>query len=385
MLKIRSLPYSGANIILLFDVHTFDTEPQGTSTFLAGLINALPGVAAQQFPGINLEIHCAASSAEKASAYINVPFTFHKIDSAFISRNLWGLPLLSRRIKADFVISQYVRPVWVRRHTATVIHDVLFIDFPKQFGFLYCIYRIFLFGLSAYMSSIVFTVSNYSQERIAEIYGIDPKRIGILANGVASCDTKNLRVSEDVSNCRHVQMLYVSRLEARKRQDWCIRALEDLLREGWDVSLILIGQGSGEYAALVRGLMVECKSLHSSRLLHLEGVSPQELDEAYLKCDIFLFPSLGEGFGIPVIEAAAHGIPCVVSDGSALSELNNYYAGRAFDSDSYADFLASIKHVIEYLEDYKARARKNIKKVVDHFSWNTTAQQFLKSILEYEK
>jgi glycosyltransferase involved in cell wall biosynthesis len=131
--------------------------------------------------------------------------------------------------------------------------------------------------------------------------------------------------------------------------------------------------------------MVECKSLHSSRLLHLEGVSPQELDEAYLKCDIFLFPSLGEGFGIPVIEAAAHGIPCVVSDGSALSELNNYYAGRAFDSDSYADFLASIKHVIEYLEDYKARARKNIKKVVDHFSWNTTAQQFLKSILEYEK
>lgn len=370
---------------LLFDAHTFDMEPQGTSTFLAGLINALPSIVAEHFPGVELEIHCAAASAFSVTSYIKVPHTFHQIKTGFVIRNVFGLPRLARRINADVVTSQYVRPAWVPNHSIAIIHDLLFVDFPEQFSATYRISRQVLFGLSARFSSKVFTVSEYSRERVAYIYNIDAKRIGILPNAIDAAAHKPDPVAVAATGKKSLQLLYVSRLEQRKRHEWCVRAFEMLLQEGRDVRLTLIGGGGGDYANQLRQELAGLSTKHGGRLTHLEGISQAQLQNAYACADVFLFPSLGEGFGIPVIEAAAQGVPCVVTDGSALAELSPFYAGASFKPDDFPQFLLTIRHIIDNLDQYKTAAQENISNVTSYFSWDVTAQRFMASVLEMDR
>ena len=360
-------------------------EPQGTSTFLAGLINAVPTMLVKHFPGVALDIHCAAASNSNVANYIKVPYTFHPINTGFVSRNVLGLPRLARQIDADVVISQYVRPVWVPKRSVSIIHDLLFVDFPEQFSARYRVSRQVLFGLSARFSSKVFTVSEYSRDRIAAIYRMDRKCIGILPNAIDGATLMSVRVAGTGAGKLPVQLLYVSRLEQRKRHEWCVRAFKDLREEGRDVQLTLIGGGGGDYANHLRKELAALSTKHGGRLTHLEGISQARLQNEYAGADVFLFPSLGEGFGIPVIEAAAHGVPCVVTDGSALSELSAFYAGSSFKPDDYPQFLQTIRNMIDHLDQFKAAARANITKVRSYFSWEITAQRFVASLLELDR
>jgi glycosyltransferase involved in cell wall biosynthesis len=370
------------NYKLLFDCHTFDAEPQGTSTFLSGLINALPIVISKQFPSVKLDIHCAAANATNVSTYITVPHTFHLINTGFVNRNVMGLPRLAKHIGADVVISQYVRPVWVPKHSVSIIHDLLFVDFPQQFSARYRISRQILFGLSARFSSKVYTVSEYSRDRIGDTFNIDGMCIGILPNATDPVAFKQAPVTVTFPDKTPVQLLYVSRLEQRKRHEWCVRAFEDLRQEGRDVHLTLIGGGGGDYANHLRQELTVLSTKHGGRLTHLEGIPQSRLQRAYAGADVFLFPSLCEGFGIPVIEAAAQGVPCVVTDGSALSELRAFYVGASFKPDDYQHFLQTIRHTIDHLDQYKADALVNIAKVTENFSWEVTARRFVASILD---
>jgi glycosyltransferase involved in cell wall biosynthesis len=231
----------------------------------------------------------------------------------------------------------------------------------------------------------VFTVSEYSKGRISNIYKIASKTIGILPNAVTSTTKETINSNDKSKDSHIINLLYVSRLEQRKRYEWCLRAFEDLQLEGRQVSLTFVGRGSGDYANGLKKLLAQKMALHGLRLIHLEGISNEHLNITYANTDVFLFPSIGEGFGIPVIEAAAHGLPCVVTNSSALSELSTYYVGKAFEPENYLQFLNALKDVMDNLPIYKTRARMNVKKVVDHFSWETTAYQFLKSIIDLEK
>jgi len=283
------------------------------------------------------------------------------------------------------VIRQYVRPVWVHKHSVSIIHDLLFVDCPEQFSAKYRLARQVLFWLSARFSSKVFTVSEYSRNRIAEIYKIDRVRIGILPNAISANPLNPGLAAVTTGEKRAVQLLYVSRLEQRKRHEWCVRAFEDLRQEGRDVQLTLIGGGGGEYANHLRQDLAALSVKHDGLFTHLEGISHAQLQRASAGADVFLFPSLGEGFGIPVIEAAAQGLPCVVTDGSALSELSSFYAGASFKPNDYENFVQTIRDTIDRLDQLKACARDNIAKVTGYFSWEVTAQRFVASVLALEQ
>ena len=231
---------------VLFDCHTFDVGWQGTTTYLAGLINALPAVVSQRAPNINLQIICAAKSQESINRFINVDFDFEPIRTGFIARNLIDIPLVSRRCGANLVVSQYVRPFFSVCPTLCVIHDVLFLDFPESFSLKYRIIRKIFFTWSAKNSNFVSTVSQYSAKQISHHLGIRQDTILVISNAVDPAFLNRQNTSEPDN--KNFRLLSVSRLERRKRHEWGIYALEALASRGITASYTIVGTGNDMYS-----------------------------------------------------------------------------------------------------------------------------------------
>ena len=367
---------------ILFDAHTFDTGWQGTTTYLTGLLNALPEAVSRALPGTDLQITCAAASEAAIRDTVSVPFDFVPIRSSFAVRNAVDLPRAAQVIGVDLVVSQYVRPFRVPCATLSVIHDVLFLDYPESFSWKYRTLRRTLFGWSARNSTYVAAVSAYSADRIAAHFGTDAADILLTPNAVDPVFLAEPAPAKAPG--APLSLLSVSRLEQRKRHEWGIHALDRLAEAGIAARYAVIGGGGGDYAhrlradidaARARGLDVELRS----------GVPFPDLVAAYAAADIFLCPSEAEGFGIPVIEAAAAGAPCVVSDGGALAEFDGHYVGREFPADSLEAFLQATTEVAQDIDTLRAAARAN-RDAVDHrYRWSKVADTYadvIRDILE---
>lgn len=372
------MPVTDKPLRLLIDGHTFDVGPQGTTTFLAGLLNALPE-AAESMGYSKPEIYCACKTRYAAEQYLQIPFEHVVIKGGFLSRNALELPLISYKLAPDATLSQYVRPFWLRGHSVSVIHDVLFLDYPELFPWPYRLSRRILFQWSARKSRTVFTVSDYSKGRLMERFGLGGERLRVIPNGVmppphpASGPAKSQRA--------RISLLYVSRLEQRKRQDWCIRAIDQLAERDSSVSLHLVGTGGGTYADKIREFVAQAKLRGLAVELH-ENIDDSELERLMSQAAIALFPSQCEGFGIPIIEASARGIPCIVANNTALSELTNCFAGPTFDSESFDDFIAKVRCTIGQLDILRAAARELAPQVRRSFAWPNIAKSFLAGLVE---
>ena len=358
---------------ILFDAHTFDTGWQGTTTYLAGLLNTLPQAVARALPGTELQIICAAGAEAPIRDAVSVPFDFVPIRSGFAARNAVDLPRAARATGAHLVVSQYVRPFRAPCPTLSVIHDVLFLDYPKSFSWKYRSVRRALFGWSARNSSYVAAVSAYSAERIAAHFGTDAADILLTPNAVDPVFSSE-PIPEKAPGTP-LTLLSVSRLEQRKRHEWGIHALDRLAEAGITARYVVIGGGGGDYpdrlraeidAARACGMDVELRS----------GVPYPDLVAAYAAADIFICPSEAEGFGIPVIEAAAAGAACVVSDGGALAELEGTFVGRGFPADSLEAFLQATTEVAQNIETMRQAAHTNRAAVAERYRWSKVADTY---------
>jgi glycosyltransferase involved in cell wall biosynthesis len=357
---------------LLFDCHTFDVGPQGTTTFLAGLLTALPEVArARSLP---LAITCAAKDGRHISRFTASPHRFEKMHGGFAARNLFELPRLTHRAGLDAVISQYVRPFRSSVPTVSIIHDVLFLDFPALFSWQYRTSRRILFGWAARHSDVVITVSDYSRARIAHHFGLDLRRIDVLPNAVDVAPSRpglDGRVAD-----APLRLLYVSRFETRKRQHWCVTAANALAATGRQVELTLVGHAGGAYADKVRAAITAGRT-PGADIVICSDVPQAELRTLFADSDLFLFPSACEGFGIPVIEAAAQGLPCVVSANTAMIELEGRYAGPAVAGDDCEAFVSAVAAAVERLPTLRREAVERAPAVRAAYRWSDVAHGFI--------
>lgn len=355
---------------LLFDCHTFDVGPQGTSTFLAGLLNALPEATAPE----RATLVCAAHRADSVTRFVKVPYQYRAMSGGFIARNLLAIPRLTKDRGIQAVISQYVRPFRSHVPTVSIIHDVVFLDFPALFSWRYRMARRLLFGWAARRSDVVITVSEYSRQRIAHHFGISADRIDVLPNAVEVTGPAPSRPLPNATAA--IRLLYVSRFETRKRQHWCIAAANALAASGRPVELTLVGDARGTYADDVRA-MIATNEVPDVTIRILSNVSQDDLKALFTGTDLFLFPSQCEGFGIPVIEAAAHGVPCVVAANTALTELIGRYAGVAFEVDAVDDFVTAVQEAVTRLPALREQAAICMSPTRAAYRWPEVARSFL--------
>lgn len=160
---------------------------------------------------------------------------------------------------------------------------------------------------AARRSDFIIAVSEFTAGQVADLLGFDRSRIAVVPHGVHS--------PPDVPFEREPIVLSVGALQVRKNIARLVEAFERL-PSPWRLILAGATDGYGADAVLKR----IAASPARGRIAVTGYVSSSELNELYGRASIFAFPSLDEGFGIPVLEAMAHGLPVVTSNRSALPE-----------------------------------------------------------------
>ena len=161
---------------------------------------------------------------------------------------------------------------------------------------------------AAERSDLVIAVSKFTAAQVESLLGVERNRIHVIPHGVDA--------SVMSAGAREKMVLFVGAIQTRKNVARLVRAFERMPR-GW--TLVLAGAADGFGAA--EELAAIGKSTRSADV-HVAGyVSPGELDALYARASIFAFPSLDEGFGMPVLEAMARGVAVVTSNGSAMPEV----------------------------------------------------------------
>ncbi len=211
---------------------------------------------------------------------------------------------------------------------------------------------------AAQRSDIIIAVSEFTAGQVVDLLGVNRAKIRVIPHGVH-------QLSLDFSVPRENIILFVGALQRRKNIISLVKAFEQL-ESRW--KLVLAGAPGGYGSVEIMNYIDASKSRDRIQVV---GYLPDDaLQKLYARARIFAFPSLDEGFGIPVLEAMAHGIPVVTSDRAALREVAGD-AALLIDPDrvdSITDALASLIANEDLQTDL---ARRGCKRA-DQFRWSTS-------------
>jgi glycosyltransferase involved in cell wall biosynthesis len=250
------------------------------------------------------------------------------------------------------------------------IHDCAFFDCPDGFTPSFVRWYQYLVPRLARRAARILTVSSFSRDRICELFRIAPEKVIIAPNGVSTHWRPAMK--QDVVNIRarlgleQPYVLYVGSIEPRKNLQRLLESWQQLGAAKSGLTLLLVGaQGRVFRDASFDQLPGDVRTT---------GFLPDaDLRSLFTDAEAFVFPSLYEGFGLPVLEAMACGTPVLCSQAAALPEV----AGDAallvdpLDTESIADGLRRI------LTDHELRQtlrQRGFRRVAE-FSWDATAQR----------
>ncbi len=304
------------------------------------------------------------------------------------ARLIWEqtvLPVQASKLELDVMFSPgFTSPLVCRGAGVAVIHDLQHRKQPANFGALERRAWDLSVWISVKRSRRIITVSESSRRDIIEAYGVDPECVRIVRHGVEPdfIDLMdNDRYGEDllrkagVPECRY--LLAVSTVHPHKNWQRLLEAYAHVTREGRGEHLVIAGLAGKAWQEVKNRLL----DAELADRVHLLGWQPREVLLALFRhAQALVFPSTFEGFGMPVLEAMAAGIPVVCSDIPPLREIADG-AGHFFDptsSPALADALREMFADKALREQFVQRGIEKAK----HFTWTRSAEETLAVLLE---
>ncbi len=232
------------------------------------------------------------------------------------------LPFLSYWYGADIIFSpDILSPILGRGKKVSVVHDTFFWDSPEHYQPLWLKYYLFFLRQGIKKNGVIITITAFSKTRLQALP--DFSQVPIHVVHPASGLTTDIPDHKPQKSSRY--FLHVGVLEKRKNLGMLIQAFSLLLEEPEysDFELVLIGQkGPRERLDDSAHLEQLVKDLNLDQKVHFLGhVSKEVLSQMYQAAFAYVFPSLNEGFGLPVLEAFTFGIPVIIAKQGALMEV----------------------------------------------------------------
>ena len=309
----------------------------------------------------------------------------HSISIKNIIKDSFKIQKIALNESADLIHFPYNWSFPFRKKVPTIltIHDVIPFTFREAMG----IFRnLFIYKpaikTAARLNDIITTVSNFSKRDIAKKVGISQDKIRVVPNGIRHPYKPNPELRNqliDKYGLKDGFILNVGGIHERKNIIRLIHAFAKLLKEeNYNGKLVITGKVSGApYQEKMKKLCDKAieKENIKDRVIFTGFISDEELDNLFSMADLFVYPSLYEGFGIPVLEAMNVGTPVVTSNSTALTEVADN-AALLIDPEDINDIYLGIKKLLkdknlrkEFVSKGKVRASE--------FSWEKTAELYL--------
>ncbi len=217
----------------------------------------------------------------------------------------------------------------------------------------------------------IITVSEFSKGEIQQFFGVQPERIEVIHLGTSLAESGLLGAGQnDVPTEPFPYLLYVGKRSFYKNFDGFFNAIIPLLHRHPDVHLVCAGGG-----AFSRDELTGFAEAKLTNRVHFRPITDNSLLGLYRHALAFVFPSLNEGFGIPVLEAFSGGCPALLSDRSSLPEVGGD-AALYFDPEQAESIAAVVERVI--LDDAcRAELSRRGRERLTLFSCEKTAAQTL--------
>lgn len=238
----------------------------------------------------------------------------------------------------DLVLTQNFTPLFVQAKRSVFIHDMMFTERPEWFTFAERLY-LGAIKLAARRASAIFTSSNSEAQRISR--ALHYVQAPVVPVGLAMSSEYAAATPMPMSTVHGEFLLSVGRINIRKNIERLVRSLFGAGIINPVRPLVIVGSPDGAQASSPD----LDEATRTGAVLWAGAISDGELKWAYQNCSAFIFPSLDEGFGLPVLEALDAGAPIALSDIPAFREFGS--VGRFFDPQDDGDIAETIRQLLD--------------------------------------
>ena len=351
----------------------FFQAPGGIGTYIRNLAPAM----ASRDPSLQLALfHSRFTSPAVSERWMRdhwveeLPMT---IKTLYPRWNLMGRPALPASLRSAEILHATnhvaVPPAGDGQRLVVTVHDLAFDRFPSLFPRTWrTLYRL---GLRAAVkrADAILTPSRNTAEDVLSRTAVDPGKLHVVPLA-ASLPTGELDAEEVLARLKvpSPYVLFVGTLEPRKNLVRLVRAYRRVAANGFPHALVLAGPLGWNHESLMREL-----ALQGPGEIAMTGpLSGEELDAVYRAADVFAYPSMYEGFGLPVVEAMSRGVPTVASTTSAVPEVAGD-AAIGVNPRSVREIAQAIESLladVDLADKMAARGRAR----AERFSWDETAR-----------
>jgi glycosyltransferase involved in cell wall biosynthesis len=282
-----------------------------------------------------------------------------------------GLARRARAASADVIHCPGAFPAAGRGlPTVLTLHDALPWRYPELFTRVNALHQRGLVGRAARRASVVLTSSEHSKRELMELLGVDEDAVVVTPLGVAKpfgvgpADPERIAARFGLDG---PYILAVGTVEPRKNLERTLGAFIQLRREFPEHQLMVAG-GSGWGTS-----DLETRLAAAAGVVRTGHVTDEELAGLYRGCEVFVYPSLYEGFGLPPLEAMACGAPVVAANSTSLPEVVGN-AAILIDPRSTEELADALRQVLESPSLAEDLSRRGLDRAAA-FTWGNCAEQ----------
>lgn len=354
------------------DAHAIGCHLTGNEVYIRNLLT--------EFAGLDEDSELIAYvSKRQAPAYLSARIAIRWVSGNPFKRLAWDIPARLRQDRPDLLHVQYTAPPAVSVPLIVSVHDVSYLEHPRYFTRFRAAQLRLTVRNSVQRAARILTPSEFSRRAILKAYGVDPEKVVVVPNAASPrfhpLDRGTARAALlERFGLRAPFVLTVGDLQPRKNHLGLLRAFEEAIRAhpALPHHLVFVGKETWFspqiHAAVARSAV--------AGRVHFTGfVEDDDLVNFYGACDLFVFPSFYEGFGLPILEAMACGRAVACSNTSAMPEVADS-AALLFDPHSVSEITRAI---LDLLLDAELRQRfeRLGHQRAAQFSWRKSAEQTL--------
>jgi glycosyltransferase involved in cell wall biosynthesis len=304
---------TAGTVRVAFDATSIPGRRVGAGVYVAELLKAMDGL------DVDLHVFVNARDAEEFSSIASAA-TLHSVRVPNRpGRLVWAhsvLPLRVRRLRPDvFHGPHYTVPPGLGCASVVTFHDPTFFTLPQLHERTKVLYFTRAARAGIARAARVIAVSSYARRGAIDHAGAEEEKVEVVFEGVDAGRYHPAAGGDAFPFEPYI--LFVGTIEPRKDVPTLLAAYQGLVQSGFSHHLVLAGPpawGAAEVAAGIEGM-------RSGTVHQLAYVPEEQKIELYRRASVFVYPSIAEGFGLPVLEAMACGAPVVTTSGSAPEEI----------------------------------------------------------------